>query len=157
MSEELKNTSDKHHCRCFRINPEDIETCKTRLEEWGFEKQPGGEEDHGQVFGLRRKLLEILQIHFKVMPNGIIESELEPPPEYPGAHLNQIHSYPPHDGMPILLEYIGIKYIILTPIPDTCHLPKIIDPDKPLKWWEMLLLGVAAVGIGYLILQIFKK
>ena len=157
MSEELKNTSDKHHCRCFRINPKDIELCKTRLEEWGFEKQPGGEEDHGQVFGLRRKLLELLQIHFKVMPNGIIESELEPPPEFPGAHRNQIHSYPPHDGMPILLEHIGLEYTVISPIPDTCHLPKIIDPDKPLKWWEMLLLGVAAVGIGYLILQIFKK
>lgn len=38
MTEELKNKSDKHHCRCFRINHEDIETCKTRLEEWGFEK-----------------------------------------------------------------------------------------------------------------------
>ena len=25
MSEELKNTSDKYHCRCFRINPKDIE------------------------------------------------------------------------------------------------------------------------------------
>ncbi|AJM91723.1 hypothetical protein [Nitrosopumilus piranensis] len=157
MSEDIANKSDKHHCRCFRINPSDIEICKTRLEEWGFELQPGGEEDHGQVFGLRRKLMELLQIHFKVMPNGIIESELEPPPEYPGAHLNQKHSYPPHDGIPILLDKIGIGYSIIPPIPDTCNLPKIIKPDGPLKWWEMLLIGVAAVGIGYLILQIFKK
>ncbi len=91
------------------------------------------------------------------MPNGIIESELEPPPEYPGAHTNQIHSYPSHDGLPVLLEQIGIEYSVITPIPDTCSLPKIIKPDRPLKWWEMILLGIIALGIGYLILQIFKK
>lgn len=84
-------------------------------------------------------------------------NELEPPPEYPGAHLNQIHSYPPHDGMPVLLEHIGIKYTIIQPVPNTCHLPKIIDPDKPLKWWEILIIGLAAVGIGYLIVKTLKQ
>ena len=152
-----KNSSDKHHCRCFKINPNDIEICKKKLIEKGFEKQPGGEEDHGQVFGLRRKLLEILQIHFKVMPDGIIESELEPPPEYPGAHINQIHSYPAHEGIPVLLDHLGIRYTVIQPIPDTCHLPTMIDPDKPLKWWHFLIIGLAAVGIGYLIIRVLKN
>ncbi len=30
------------------------------------------------------------------MPDGNIESEMEPPPAYPAAHLNQEHSYPAH-------------------------------------------------------------
>lgn len=122
----------------------------------GFESQIA-EVNNGQVFGLRKKLLELLQIHFKVMSNGIIESEMEPPPEYPGAHLNQIHSYPSHDGLSVLLDFIEIKYIIIEPVPQSCHLPTIIDPNKPLKWWELLIIGLAAVGIGYLIIQALKK
>lgn len=152
----LQNSSDKHHCRCFKINPNDIEVCKMKLVEFGFEEQIA-EENHGQVFGLKRKLLEILQIHFKVMPNGMIESELESPPKYPFAHINEIHSYPPHDGMHVLLNLIEIKYEIIQPVPETCHLPTIIDPNKPLKWWEILIIGIAAVGISYLILKALKK
>lgn len=155
--ENLKNLSDEYHCRCFKINSNDLETFRKKLIEVGFEKQPGGEEDHGQVFGLRKKLLEVLQIHIKVLTNGIIEAELEPPPEYPGAHLNQVHSYSPHDGMPVLLDHIGFRYTIIHPIPDTCHLPTIIEPDRPLKWWQFLIIGLAAVGIGYLIYKSIKS
>ena len=152
---DSENSSDEHHCRCFKISPSDIEKCKTKLVKLRFEEQIL-EEDHGQVFGLKRKILEILQIHFKVMPDGIIEAELEPPPEYPLAHINQIHSYSPHDGMSPLLGLLGIKYEIIPPVPKTCHLPTIIDPDKPLKWWEIVIIGVAAVGIGYLIVKALK-
>ena len=139
------------------IRPEDIMICKKRLEGVGFEKQPAGEENHGQAFGLRYRLAEVLQLHFKVMPNGLIESEFEPPPEYPGAHLNQKHSYPPHVGLPFLLNNIGLKYTTCAPIPDTCNLPKIIKPDRPLSAWEMALVLLAALGVGYLFYQIFKK
>ena len=132
-------------------------TCKKRLEEAGFEKQPGGEEDHGQTFGLRYRLEKVLQIHFKVMPNGLIESEIEPPPEYPGAHLNQKHSYPSHEGLLLLLRKIGLKYTMNKPIPDTCNWPKIIKPDRPLSAWEMALVVVTAIGAGYLMYKIFKE
>ena len=125
------------------IRPEDIMICKKRLEGVGFEKQPAGEENHGQAFGLRYRLAEVLQLHFKVMPNGLIESEFEPPPEYPGAHLNQKHSYPPHEGLPFLLNNIGLKYTMCAPIPDTCNLPKIIKPDRPLSAWEMALVSAS--------------
>lgn len=157
MSKELKNTSDIHHCCCFKIDPKDIDICKSRLEEFGFEKQPVGEINHGQVFGLRRKLNELLQLHFKVMPDGMIESELEPPPEYPGAHINGIHSYSPHTGMAVLLQRLRLKYTIILPIPKTCKLPTIIDPNKPLKWWQIVILGVVVVGVGALIVQALKK
>jgi len=32
----LSNSSDEHHCRCFKINPSDIELCKEKLIELGF-------------------------------------------------------------------------------------------------------------------------
>ena len=150
------NSSDLHHCRCFKIDPNDIDTCKEKLIERGFEQQIF-EQDHGQVFGLKRKLLELLQIHLKIMPDGIIESELEPPPDFPSAHLNQKYSFPPHSGMPSLLDLINIDYSIISPIPETCKFPKIITPDNPLKWWEMVLIGLAAVGLGYVIIQALKK
>ena len=150
------NSSDEHHCRCFKINSDDIEICKKRLIELGFEV-PIAEEPRGQVFGLRYRLLELLQMHFKVMPNGIIETELEPPPEYPGAHLNSVHSYPAHDATPILLEHAGIEYTIIQFVPDSCHLPKIVDPKNPLKWWEMLIIGLAVVGLGSLIVKVLKS
>jgi len=145
-----------HHCRCFKINAKDIQVCRQKLLELGFEPQIT-EVNHGQVFGLRKKIFDLLQIHFKVMPNGIIESELEPPPEFPGAHLNDIHSYPPHEFLPGVLDHIGINYKIIPPVPNTCRLPKIIDPKKPLKWWEILIIGLAAVGIGYVVLQLLRK
>ena len=151
------NTSDEHHCRCFMIGPEDILACKKRLEEAGFEKQPGGEKNHGQAFGLRYRFAEVLQMHFKVMPNGLIESEAEPPPEYPGAHLNQKHSFSPHMVLPILLDAIGLKYTMSTPIPDTCNLPKINKPDKPLSAWEVVFVLLAAIVVGYLTYKIVKK
>ena len=154
--EDLQNSSDEHHCRCFKISPSDIEECKTKLVKSGFEEQIL-EENHGQVFGLKLKILEILQIHFKAMPDGIIEAELEPPPEYPLAHINQIHSYPPHKGIALLLSLLGIKYKIIPPVPKTCHSPTIIDPDKPLKWWEIVIIGVIAAGIGYLIVKAIKN
>ena len=150
------NSSDLHHCRCFKIDPKDIDVCKTRLIKMGFEKQ-SLEQNHGQVFGLKYRLLELLQMHFKVMPDGIIESELEPPPDYPGAHLNQKYSSPSHDGIRPLLNHIGIDYTIIEPIPETCNLSKILRPDRPMKWWEIMIIGLAAVGLGYLLIREFKK
>ena len=150
------NSSDIHHCRCFKIDPNDIEVCKTKLIKLGFEKQIL-EENHGQVFGLRYKLLELLQIHFKVMPDGIIESELEPPPDYPSAHLNQKYSFPSHDGIQAVLSHVEIGYTTIDPIPETCKLSNIIHPDKPLKWWEFMIIGLIAVGLGYVLIQALKK
>jgi len=157
MSEVLKNTSDEHHCRCFRINTSDIETCKIRLKELGFEQQPGGEEDHGQVFGLRFRFKKLLQIHWKVMSNGIIESEMEPPPEHPGAHLNQIHSFPPHEDVQVLLNKMNLQYNTIHPIPRTCVEPNIVEPNNPLKWWEILALGLAGAAAAFIILKATKS
>jgi len=156
MANQLENTSDSHHCRCFKISQSDIENCKTKLEELGFEEQPGGEQDHGQVFGLRYRLEKLLQIHWKVLPTGTIESEMEPPPEHPGAHINPTHSFPPHKMIEELLNKMNISYAVLTPIPKTCIEPEIIDPDHPLEWWEMLVLGLLGVAASFIIIKAAK-
>ena len=91
------------------------------------------------------------------MPDGIIESECEPPPEYPGAHINQSHSFSPHIGISALLDHIGITYKIIQPVPDSCTTPIISLPDRPLKWWEMIVVGGIGVLLAYLIIQALKK
>ncbi len=156
MENKLENTSDVHHCRCFKISENDIKTCKTKLEELGFEKQPVGEQDHGQVFGLRYRLKKLLQIHWKVLPTGTIESEMEPPPEYPGAHVNPTHSFPPHKIVEELLNKMKIKCDILTPVPKTCIEPEIIEPNHPLEWQKMLILGLLGVVAAFIIIKAAK-
>ena len=90
----MKTIQDQHHCSCFSIKPEDIDDLKNQLEDLGFEDE--FQEDHGQVFGLILRVADDLQLHIKVMPDGMIEGEMEPPPAYPGAHLNPEHSYSAH-------------------------------------------------------------
>ena len=68
------------------------------------------QEDHGQAFGLRYLLSGRKQLHVKVMPGGRIEAEIEPPPEYPFAHLNQAHSYSAHAEVVALLRGWGIGF-----------------------------------------------
>lgn len=157
MENQLENTSDIHHCRCFTISRNDIDICKTKLEELGFEKQPVGEQNHGQIFGLRYRLEKLLQIPWKVLPTGIIESEMEPPPEHPGAHVNSTHSFPPHEMIEELLNKMKIKYTVITPVPKTCIEPEIIEPNHPLEWWKMLILGLLGVAAAFIIIKAAKR
>lgn len=53
---------DKHHCRCFAIKKNLIRRFKDMLISRGFERQVF-EDDHGQEFGLRKRLAEHKQIH----------------------------------------------------------------------------------------------
>ena len=138
-------TQDQYHCRCFKISPQDIQLCESKLREIGFENQIGGEEQHGQVFGLAGRVEEVLQIHFKVMPDGLIEGEMEPPTAYPGAHINPEHSYSAHSEIAKFLQKINISYYLVGAIPETCLRPIIKKPDKPMHagvWAVLLGLGI---------------
>ena len=113
---------DPHHCRCFSIDPEDIEDFKVQLEDLGFYDEL--EEDHGQEFGRVLRMGDKLQLHIKVMPDGEIEGEMEPPPAYPGAHLNQEHSYSAHKEIEeILSKHTNVTYYVERQIPSTCKKP----------------------------------
>jgi len=115
----MKTLQDKHHCCCFSIDVEDIDEFKKQLEDIGFEDE--FQEDHGQVFGRILRVADDLQLHIKVMPDGMIEGEMEPPPAYPGAHLNPEHSYSAHKEIEeILSTETSITYYLERNIPSTC-------------------------------------
>lgn len=108
------------------------------------------EDDHGQVFGLSFRINEYEQIHIKPMPDGIIEAEIEPPPSYPGAHLNPEHSYSAHNELEIFLNHAGIRYSRRTRIPLTCIQRVIKKPVKPSHIATIVVgavLVIAVVGI----------
>lgn len=105
------------------------------------------QEDHGQVFGLRRRLSEYEQVHVKVMPDGAIEAEIEPPPEYPAAHINQKHSYSPHRYIRKTLCRMGIPFSVVRDVPATCLRPVIVRPKSPTGWKTFVVIG-AVVTVG---------
>ena len=111
-----------HHCRCFFIHGGGIEDFKNFLLDFGFKNEL--QEHHGQLYGYVLRMEDKLQLHIKVMPNGNIESEMEPPPDYPMAHLNPEHSYSAHKETEQILRSSGIRCDVLTSIPDTCVNPK---------------------------------
>ena len=79
------------------------------------------------------------------------------PSDYPGAHPNQKYRFPSHKGIQELLDLVEIDYAIIHPVPKTYSLPKIITSDKSLKRWEILIIGLLAVGVAYVLLQELKK
>ena len=90
------------------------------------------------------------------MPDGNIESEMEPPPAYPAAHLNQEHSYPAHQETEKILREAKIEYDIINPIPNTCLDRKIKKPDNPTHAAGFAIGGGAFLGIaGYFLKKLF--
>jgi len=149
----MKTLADQHHCRCFSIDPQDIEEFKNQLEDLEFYDEL--EEDHGQVFGRVLRMGDKLQLHLKVMPDGEIEGEMEPPPAYPGAHLNPEHSYSAHKEIEeILSKHTNITYYVERHIPSTCKKPIIKKPDNPTHAKTIAAVGVVAAalaGLAYLL------
>lgn len=153
----MLTTSDPYHCMCFKIDPTDIESCKMGLKRIGFKEPFMQMSNTSQVFGLTAPLTDMLQIHIKVMNDGAIEGELEPPSEYPGAHLNQEHSYPAHKEIEKILQEIAIPYSVSSSIPDTCLKPRIIKPDRPMHAATMVGLGILGVLGGLLIREAMRE
>ena len=135
---------DPHHCRCFVID-EELKKFHTKLQNLDFGYQIF-ENNHGQVFGLTKRLDEYSQVHVKVMPNGEIESEIEPPPEYPGAHLDLENSYSAHRQVQEILQLISTPYNLKGRIPTTCIQPVIKKLENPTHI-TTIVAGVALVAV----------
>lgn len=127
------------------------------LKRIGFKEPLMQMSNNTQVFGLTAPLTDMLQIHIKVMNDGLIEGELEPPFEYPGAHLNQIHSYSAHKEIKMILDDIGINYYPPDRIPETCLTPRIIRPDTPMHAATMIGLGILGILGGLLIREAMRE
>ena len=141
---------DSHHCKCFFIHNDDIENFKDIILSFGFKDE--FQEDHGQLYGYVLRVEDQLQHHIKVMPDGNIESEMEPPPAYPAAHLNSKHSYSAHQETEQVLRLARIGYDILTSIPSTCINPKIVKPNKPTHAAGFVAGGILGI-VGYAIIK----
>lgn len=141
--------NDLHHCHCFFISEDFHKTFKTKLEGIGF-KDPFLQENHDQFFGLTKRLDEYTQIHVKLLKNNCIESEMEYPPDYPFAHINEEHSYSAHYEIKEILDSMTIPYSYQTNPPTSCLRRKIIKALNPSHAGAIalgLLAGIVIVGL----------
>ena len=154
----MKN--DPHHCKCYSIDPLDIQDFEEELRNLGFHS-PYLEQEKGQVIGLVLTNGDDKQIHVKIMDNGQIEAEIEPTSKYPFAHLNQKHSYSAHKELGELFSKhltIHHKKKIIPPL--TCIRRVIVEPINPTPI-ETIVVGAAVslivVGVLYYLLKDDKK
>lgn len=89
------------------------------------------DEDHGQILSYTKRMSEYYQIHVKLMRTGRIEAEIEPPQDYPMAHLNPIHSFSAHPELNLLLIAMQIPFKRKRVTPITCINRQMISPQKP--------------------------
>ena len=138
---------DSHHCHCFKVMSLSYETI-LEMEQEGFKEQIF-EENHGQIFSRARRVDEYTQIHFKILQDRTIESEMEYPPDYPIAHLNPIHSYPAHEETRKILDYFSIPYKQKRIPPITCIHPRIIKAINPIHWTALMALAIGvSISVG---------
>lgn len=144
---------DPHHCQCFSVDEFSIDEFRQALKEVGF-KDTIWQEDHGQEFGLILHLDEYTQMHVKVFDDGKIESEIEYPPDYPVAHLNQNHSYSAHGQLKEIFKVVQIPHKSKLFPPMTCLRPKIIPAVNPshakIIAGGLLLLGAVGTVLYFL-------
>ena len=145
---------DPHHCRCFFINNDYVDDFKNFLLDSGFKDE--FQEDHGQLYGYVLRVKDQLQFHIKVMPDGNIESEMEPPPAYPAAHLNPEHSYSAHKETKQVLRLSRIGYSVVSPIPDSCIHRKIKKPNKPTHAADFALAAILGVAGGVILKKLLE-
>lgn len=147
-------TKDPHHCRCYFINTTDIEYFEECLQKFGFTS--GLQEHHGQLYGYMLRVKDKLQFHVKVMPDGQIESEMEPPAAYPAAHLNTEYSYSAHRQTKEILTWSKVRYKIPYKVPSTCSNPKIKEPDNSTHAAEFAVAGLVGIVAGAIIYHLMK-
>ena len=153
------NKNDQYHCHCFSIDELDIDEFREQLEEIGF-KNTIWQNDSDFEFGLVLRIDEYTQMHVKVDSEGHIEAEIEYPPDYPIAHLNQKHCRSAHHELKEVFKVVQIRHKSKFFPPFTCLRPKIIPAINPshAKIIAGGLLALVAVGaLAYIISKEVKK
>jgi hypothetical protein len=116
--------------------------------------------NRGQKFGLTKRLDEETQIHVKLLENGVIEAEMEYPPDYPVAHLNSDHSYSAHNEIEQILNQGGFSFTRKIMPPITC-IKRIIKKAVKPTHVNTIIAGVAIVSalgiIAYMLSKDSKK
>lgn len=139
--------TDPHHCHCFGLHPNYQNWFKQQLINLGF-GEPLFQADRGQKFGLTKRLDNETQIHVKVLENGTIEGEIEYPPVYPIAHLNQEHSYSAHDEIDQILNHTSAPHTRKISPPLTCIQRIIKKATNPTHAKVIVgaVVGIALIG-----------
>lgn len=138
---------DPHHCHCFGLHSSYHNLFKQQLIGLGF-GEPLLQENHGQKFGLTKRLDDETQIHVKVLESGTIEGEIEYPPVYPLAHLNQEYSYSAHDEIDQILRHTSVAHTRKVYPPLTCIQRIIKKAVKPTHAKVIVgaVVGIAVIG-----------
>jgi len=150
---------DPHHCHCFSLHPNYHDEFRSNLEKMGF-KKPLLQENHGQKFGLTKRLNEKTQIHVKLLENGVIESEMEYPSDYPMAHLNPEHSYSAHPEIEQILNKCGLALTKKIVPPITCVkriIKKAINPTHKNTIVAGVIISAVVIGSLYYLSKELKK
>ena len=147
--------TDPHHCHCFILHQNYHDEFKQHLEKTEF-KDPLLQMNRGQKFGLTKRIDEETQIHVKQLENGVIESEMEYPPDYPVAHLNQKHCSSAHHELKEVFKIVQIPHKPKFIPPLSCLQPKIIPAINP-SHAKAIAGGAVVVGIVGVLLYALTK
>lgn len=147
--------TDPHHCNCFSIDELDIDGFRKQLEEIEF-RNTVWQDDNNFEFGLVLRIDEYTQMHVKVDSEGRIESEIEYPPDYPIAHLNQKHCRSAHHELKEVFKVVRIHHKSKFFPPLSCLRPKIIPAINP-SHAKAIVGGVVALGIVGVLLYALTK
>jgi len=151
--------TDPYHCHCCSIDELDIDEFREQLEEIGF-KNTIWQDDNNFEFGLVLRIDEYTQMHVKVDSEGHIEAEIEYPPDYPIAHLNQKHCSSAHHQLKEVFKIVQIHHKSKFVPPLSCLRPKIIPAIKPSHAKTIVggLLALVAVGtLAYIVSKEVRK
>jgi len=147
--------TDQFHCHCFSIDELDIDDFREQLEEINF-KNTIWQNDNDFEFGLVLRIDEYTQMHVKVDSEGHIEAEIEYPPNYPIAHLNQKHCSSAHHELKEVFKIIQIPHKSKIIPPLTCFRPKIIPAINP-SHAKTIAGGLLVLGAVGALLYVLSK
>ncbi len=147
---------DNHHCRCHTISKEYVNRFKNSLLQEGFYDPSPLQENHGQIWGLVKKLDDFWQIHVKVMPEGLIEAEIEPRHAYPLEHLDQQNSFSGHQHVGYYLKKHRIPYRARI-APLTCLIPGFKKPSNPMHISALAVIVGVVLGTVVAVVAIVER
>jgi len=155
MCDQVMNQNDPYHCHCFSIDESDIDEFREQLEEIGF-RDTIWQDDDDFEFGLVLRIDEYTQMHVKVDSEGRIESEIEYPPDYPIAHLNQKHSHSAHRELSEVFKDIRMPHKSRHFPPRSCLRPKIVSAINP-SHAETVAGGLLVLGAVSTLLYLMSR
>lgn len=116
------------------------------MEREGFYDIDPLQENHGQIWGLVKTLDDFWQIHVKVMPDGLIECEIEPKHDYPAEHLDQQNSFSGHHHVSYYLKNYRVPcHARMAPV--SCLVPAFKKPGNPVHISKLVAIIILVAGL----------